>query len=1325
MTLPFAEAHVSAQLDWNNLDAELEARVKAAARKAEQVLKAELKNARFPINVALSANVSQFRRDTQTALDAIVLRSKVSLSANVAAFRREAQTVLNTRTLDARANVRLQVTTAELQAFAAALQARLDRLAPHVNVRLNITNGAAFRAELAALTRNQTVNVDIDRRGGAGAKTARSSLPDVSGLVGGAGKVGLITAAVTGLTGAIGAAAGAVAVLGVGLASLGPVAMAGIATIAVGLGGIKDAFSALSAAEDSAGSDAAAQASAIKTATDQVTSAEKSVRNAKKDSEQAEKDLTTARKDAMKQMRDLNLEVRGGVLSEKEAQLDLADARKDLANIKPGDDYERAQLRVAKAEQSLLETRTRNSDLAEKQQEALAKGAEGSDTVVAAKDKLASANERVDETTKALADAQEALNDAQTKSSGAQDKAAQAMAKLSPNTQSFVLATRSLKDSWKELVKLPVQDALFAGADTGIKQLAEVAFPVLGRGMTSVATQINGLTTDFANFWKAPENMGALESIFNGAASFIGGLGPGLKQATTGVLSLGQAFEPVAGKIGEQLGGMLGQVGQAFTDAFNNGSLTQLISTFGDMLQGLGAGLNPLIDGLIQMGNIVGPTLGPLFTSIGQAVQTIAPALGQIGATFATTLTAIMPDLANFISALATGLQPVLPVIGDLLQSLMTALTPLIDPLSQIAQVVGIALSQAITALAPAMKPMGDAFVSLITALSPIIPVIANVVAGLITALAPALTTIFNAAGPLIQQIADLLMPIFKQLQPILADVAQKIGGALADAMNQLAPHLPELAKAFGDLIMAVAPILPQLVDLAVKMLPPLLDVLIALLPLIEDQAKLWTWLVLNVIEPYVIPTFEKMATTIGEQLGNAATVIKAFSDHADVTLRGIAGFFTGLGDTVTSVWDTIVKGIKSAAREIGKFLVGLPEVKIPDLPGIPGRGTTIGFSGIGKSMIEWAGAEGKATGGRLVRGPGTGTSDSIPALLDGVKPLRLSDGEFVSTAAAYSAGAPLLHALNAGWVPSPEFLRTMVGGVPGFAGGGLVTADQLDDFAKGIEGATYNWGGVHWGDCSGAASALANYATGAPPWGSRFTTATEGQALAAMGAQPGIGPSGSLSFGWYNGGPYGGHTSMTLPNGTKVEMGGARGDGQYGGAAEGANSALYTDHMHFPPEFFLGGDPKTAGGSTTPATTTTTGGGGGGSTPNTSSTTGGGPTVLGATGIPATPDLNVNTGPAPTGIAAANEWASKQDFAGKFQAVGVDALKSIVGEFSDNFGLKSLTDKGIDQAVTAAKNFKLADTINYYGMDPQKVADETEKMLGRTTAISDTYRNG
>ena len=142
--------------------------------------------------------------------------------------------------------------------------------------------------------------------------------------------------------------------------------------------------------------------------------------------------------------------------------------------------------------------------------------------------------------------------------------------------------------------------------------------------------------------------------------------------------------------------------------------------------------------------------------------------------------------------------------------------------------------------------------------------------------------------------------------------------------------------------------------------------------------------------------------------------------------------------------------------------------------------------------------------------------------------------------------------------------------GVRKFADGGIVTGQQLRDLANGkgasrpLTGAPYVWGGVNWGDCSGAMSAFARLAAGLSPFGGRFSTAAEADQLAKLGAKSGTGPAGSMRFGWVNGGPGGGHTAGTLPDGTNVEMGGAYGGGMVGGSV-GADDTQFTNRAWLP----------------------------------------------------------------------------------------------------------------------------------------------------------------
>ena len=120
----------------------------------------------------------------------------------------------------------------------------------------------------------------------------------------------------------------------------------------------------------------------------------------------------------------------------------------------------------------------------------------------------------------------------------------------------------------------------------------------------------------------------------------------------------------------------------------------------------------------------------------------------------------------------------------------------------------------------------------------------------------------------------------------------------------------------------------------------------------------------------------------------------------------------------------------------------------------------------------------------------------------------------------------------------------------------------------RSLEGSPYVWGGgaspANWGDCSGMVSMVAGYIAG--KWrnsGARrlFATGSQGQVLRQLGFTMGrrTGPD-IFSTGWFNGGPYGGHTSASIGN-TNIEMGGGRGNGQIGGRAAGANHPQYREH--------------------------------------------------------------------------------------------------------------------------------------------------------------------
>lgn len=282
--------------------------------------------------------------------------------------------------------------------------------------------------------------------------------------------------------------------------------------------------------------------------------------------------------------------------------------------------------------------------------------------------------------------------------------------------------------------------------------------------------------------------------------------------------------------------------------------------------------------------------------------------------------------------------------------------------------------------------------------------------------------------------------------------------------------------------------------------------------------------------------------------------------------------------------------------------LGGAPRPGTQSGPGLP-PGWEIGPGGIPIKKKALGGLAGYAGGGvadvinGLIRGPGTGTSDSIlgwPAMV------RVSNQEFITNAADTAANLPLLQAVNSG-VPLWEWMKNM----PRFDTGGLVDGPDVSA-ARSMAGTPYDQATRH--DCSGMAARVIDRALGLPEVG-LMSTKNAAEWLAARGFKPGLGGPGQISVGWYDHGPNpnDGHMAMTLSNGLNAESGGKNGVFTIGGTAAGARDPQFDHHMYLPTVYGEG-----PAGSSSPAAPLVGGGGAPGGAPILASNTGGGSSSLG-----------------------------------------------------------------------------------------------------------------
>jgi murein DD-endopeptidase MepM/ murein hydrolase activator NlpD len=165
------------------------------------------------------------------------------------------------------------------------------------------------------------------------------------------------------------------------------------------------------------------------------------------------------------------------------------------------------------------------------------------------------------------------------------------------------------------------------------------------------------------------------------------------------------------------------------------------------------------------------------------------------------------------------------------------------------------------------------------------------------------------------------------------------------------------------------------------------------------------------------------------------ASPMEAYRDKLKINVGDMDTAIDGVGvDALNGLEDGlsgIVSGTETVAGAFKKMSVSiiadLARIAIQKmiLSALPG-GSILGMFGLARGGK----VEGKATGGRIT-GAGTGTSDSILAMVDGQRPLMVSNGESIVTAEATARYWPMIDAMNKGT------LR-------GLASGGLVSPDRI-----------------------------------------------------------------------------------------------------------------------------------------------------------------------------------------------------------------------------------------------------------------------------------------
>ncbi|HEU5026595.1 MAG TPA: hypothetical protein VFV01_16890 [Spirillospora sp.] len=532
-------------------------------------------------------------------------------------------------------------------------QERLDALERDRLLRLGAElDDAGIRERLDELTRDRTTRIRVDAdTGGAQANIDRLSL-SASGA--GGGLSGLVAAGIA-LSPVLVEAGAAAAGAAVALGTLGAAGIAGIGVLGIAVAGVAGAFKALGqqqtaaqAAGAAAAASAASHAQAIRSAQQQITSAQYAMVQADQQESDAVKALTAARETAKRQLEDYANQQKDSALAAKQAQIDLVTAQQNYNTVMASStatdlQKQQAALDLQKAQQGLVEANQSATRATEDNQKAQKAGVNGSPQVVAAQKQITDAQHAQQQASQNLANATQALADAQAKSAGSTSaslaKANAAVAALDPTTRRFAEYLRGTWGPIWEKVQATVSKGLLPGVQAGMEAMRPV-MPLIAAAIGDVAQAMGSLAEQAGKALNSPFWRNFISFAGKEFSSAMQSLGTILGDIAKGFAGLFQAFAPIGNAV---IGGMV-SLSQRFADfGANAGSNSAFGKAMGYIRQSL-----PLI----------GQLIGGLLTFAGHLIEALAP----LGPPLAKILDALIGLLNRIPTRVLTGLA--LAIIG-------------------------------------------------------------------------------------------------------------------------------------------------------------------------------------------------------------------------------------------------------------------------------------------------------------------------------------------------------------------------------------------------------------------------------------------------------------------------------------------------------------------------------------------------------------------------------------------------------------------------------------------------------------------------------------
>lgn len=519
---------------------------------------------------------------------------------------------------------------------------------------------------------------------------------------------------------------------------------------------------------------------------------------------------------------------------------------------------------------------------------------------------------------------------------------AEAMSKLAPEAQKFVAELAGMKDGFSDL-QLEVQDRLFQGLSSNLRDLGTSVLPVVRTSLNGAADSLNAMARGAANAASDLGTNGTLGTALKSTNAGLEDLVDIPAQAVTAFGQLAAAAGPSFERITSAIATMAAGASASLSEAFESGALEDAINDAVDAIAQLGrvAGnvfgtIGNIIDGASQNGQSLFGTLETITQALEDATGTkeFQNAIGELSKTMSLLATTAGPILAQAIG-----------IIGEVLVELT-------GPARELITVLGDGLSRILTALGPVLVSLASAFGSLVVALLPIIDVAADLVVALLPALVPLFDNLgktIEAAAPFVEQLASTLgqalVPLFESLTPILeavlpplVDMAEKLFPQLTDVLVEMTPLLVDLATQFADVAVQAAPLIATVLELygaiAGSLMPVIGPVLIGLLTIVTKALSG----VANMLSTIVIPALQSTAAFLSGDFSGAAeharTVYENMRQNISNSIGNmVSNIRTNLNNLVQALGQKALEGA-TRFRDGMDRLVFQARERIAQLPG-------------------------------------------------------------------------------------------------------------------------------------------------------------------------------------------------------------------------------------------------------------------------------------------------------------------------------------------------------------------------------------------------------